>query len=130
MDLRQDPYADEARDRWGKTEVYQESQRRVSSYSEAHWPQMQGEQQANIDAFVAALQSGQSAESESAKAYAEEHRRLIDQWFYPLSYEMQVNLAEMYLADPRFTEFYDNHADGLAQFVHDAIVANALERME
>ena len=34
-------------------------------------------------------------------------------------------LADMYLADPRFTKTYEDQAPGLAQYVHDAIHANA-----
>jgi MerR family transcriptional regulator, thiopeptide resistance regulator len=121
-------YADEARERWGETDAYKESERRTGSYSEADWARMQAEQQANVEAFAAVLASGAGAESEEGMACAEEHRRLIDAWFYPLSYEMQINLAEMYIADSRFTEFYDKHAPGLAQFVHDAIHANAVAK--
>ena len=72
------------------------------------------------------MNAGLPSDSVEAKAAAEVHRLLIDQWFYPLSHEMQCNLAEMYLADARFTEFYDSVAPGLAQYVHDAIFANAL----
>lgn len=31
----------------------------------------------------------------------------------------------MYVADPRFTAYYEAIAPGLARYVHDAIVANA-----
>src|SRR6266581_2439755 len=34
-------------------------------------------------------------------------------------------LAQMYVADPRFTKLYEDIAPGLAQYLHDAIVANA-----
>lgn len=129
MTAQQNPYEEEARERWGDTDAYKESQRRVNSYGESDWAQMQAEQQANIEAWVAALSSGEVPESAQAKACAEEHRRIIDHWFYPLSYEMQVNLAEMYLADGRFMAFYEQHADGLTQYLHDAIIANAVERM-
>jgi len=30
-------------------------------------------------------------------------------------------LALMYIEDPRFKEYYDGRARGLAQYVHDAI---------
>ena len=56
---------------------------------------------------------------------AEAHRRQIDDAFYACSYEMHVGLAEMYIADPRFTATYENIAPGLAQYLHDAIKANA-----
>jgi hypothetical protein len=38
---------------------------------------------------------------------------------------MQRHLAAMYLADPRFTATYEAMAPGMAQYVHDAILANA-----
>ena len=55
---------------------------------------------------------------------AEQHRASIEK-FYDCSYEMQVCLAQMYVADERFTKHYDDIAPGLAQYVHDVIVANA-----
>ncbi len=36
-----------------------------------------------------------------------------------------VNIAQMYVADPRFTRTYDEASPGLAGWVHDIIVANA-----
>ena len=38
---------------------------------------------------------------------------------------MHVGLGEMYVADPRFTETYERYGRGLAQFMRDAIKANA-----
>ena len=38
--------------------------------------------------------------------------------------ETHRNLAEMYLADERFTRYYDDVEPGLAQFVHDIVVAS------
>jgi hypothetical protein len=38
---------------------------------------------------------------------------------------MHTGLAEMYVADPRFAATYEKVATGLAQYVHDAILANA-----
>ena len=34
---------------------------------------------------------------------------------------MQVNLGDMYVADPRFTATYDRYQPGLARFLRDAI---------
>ena len=41
---------------------------------------------------------------------------------------MHVGLAEMYLADERFTAHYERVAPGLAQYVHDAVHENAAAR--
>jgi MerR family transcriptional regulator, thiopeptide resistance regulator len=53
------------------------------------------------------------------------HREQIDRWFYPCSIEMQVNLGEMYVADPRFAATYERVKPGLATFLRDAIRGRA-----
>ena len=58
-------------------------------------------------------------------ALAEDNRRFISRWFYDCSHTMQRNLAEMYVTDERFRATYDIVRPGLAQYVRDAIVANA-----
>jgi hypothetical protein len=75
--------------------------------------------------FAAAMAAGEPAGGQAAMDAAEAHREHIHRWFYDLAYPMHRGLAEMYLADPRFTETYDNLAPGLARYVHDAILANA-----
>ena len=59
---------------------------------------------------------------------AEAHRAQIDSSFYPCTLEMHRALAQMYVADPRFTATYEAMAPGMAQYVHDAIEANAARR--
>ena len=56
---------------------------------------------------------------------AEAHRQHIDRWFYPCSFAMHRGLADMYISDARFTKTYEDLAQGLAQYVRDAIHANA-----
>lgn len=36
-----------------------------------------------------------------------------------------VEIAQGYLADPRFRDHYETQAEGLAQYVRDAVVGNA-----
>lgn len=79
--------------------------------------------------MAAALQSGLPATSDEATAAAEAHRQQISRWFYECDYDMHRGLAEMYVADPRFTERYERIAPGLAVYVRDAINANA-DRVE
>jgi MerR family transcriptional regulator, thiopeptide resistance regulator len=52
---------------------------------------------------------------------AQRHRAGIEQ-FYDCSEEMHICLAQMYLADERFTRYYEDVEPGLAQFVHDIVV--------
>lgn len=117
-------YHAEAEARWGDTDAWRQSAARTAAYTLADWAQVQAEQQAVTDAFAAAFDSGAAAGSETANAAAEMHRRSIER-FYDCSYEMQRSLGDMYLADPRFTRTYESVRPGLAQYVRDAIHANA-----
>jgi hypothetical protein len=38
---------------------------------------------------------------------------------------MQRNLAAMYINDERFKKYYDGRVRGLAQYVHDSIMAQS-----
>ena len=126
-DFDPDQHAAEAEERWGETDAYRESQRRVARYSKADWERIKADGKAAVDQLVAAMQAGKPADSAEAMAGAEAHRRQIDDWFYPCPSAMHVGLAEMYLADPRFTATYEKITPGLAQYVHDAIKANAAQ---
>lgn len=122
-------YADEAEERWGETDAYRESHRRTSSYTKEDWKRL-GEASERVEAeFAACMEEGLPADSPRAKAAAEMHRRHIDTWFYPCGHEMQANLAEMYVADERFRAHYDDRRPGLAEYVRDAILANAIDRI-
>ena len=118
-------YADEAAQRWGGTDAYRQSQARTSTYTKDDWTRLQAEA-AEVNAlFVAAQSAGLPADSAEAMDAAEAHRREISRNFYDCGYDIHRGLAEMYLADERFTKTYEDLAPGLAQYVHDAVLANA-----
>ena len=118
-------HAEEVEERWGETDAYKQSQRRTSQYTKEDWLRIKAEGADVERRLAAALAAGQPATSVEAMDAAEAHRLQIDRWFYELSYDMHRGLADMYVADPRFTAHYDEIAAGLAQYVRDAIHANA-----
>lgn len=118
-------YEDEARERWGHTDAYKESARRAASYGEEQWREIKAQAQEIERLFVELKRSGQPADSEPARAVAEQARRHIDRWFYPCSRETHRALGDMYVADPRFAANYENVEPGLTDYVRDAIAANA-----
>ena len=122
-------YEPEAYERWGSTEAYKESARRTKSYSKADWAAIKAEGASNVAGFAALFTTGSPPDGAEAMDLAEAARLHIDRWFYPCSRAMHVCLGEMYVADPRFTAFYDRHRPGLAAFVAAAIKANA-ERVQ
>jgi hypothetical protein len=123
-------YADEVEQRWGGTDAYKQSMQRTSRYTKEDWLKIKQEQGDLMQRMVAAFQVGTAADSEAAMDLAEEHRQQISRWFYECGYDIHRGLAEMYLADPRFTKNYEDVAPGLAQYVHDAILANAARHGE
>ncbi|MFD7698752.1 MerR family transcriptional regulator [Streptomyces caelestis] len=118
-------YADEAEARWGGTEAYAESQRRARSYTKEDWKRMQAEVADWGERYDALMAAGESATGEAAMNMAEEHRQHICAWFYECPYELHTGLAEMYVGDERFKEFYDSMRPGLAEHLREAILANA-----
>src|SRR6185503_17358165 len=120
-----DDYAQEAERRWGAAEAWKQSQRRTSKYTKEDWVQIKAEGQVSSNAFVAAMEAGLPATSEEAMDAAEQARLQIDKWFYDITPSFHRNLGDMYLADPRFTKTYEDMVPGMAQYVRDAIHANA-----
>jgi DNA-binding transcriptional MerR regulator len=118
-------WADEAEQRWGDTDAYQQSQRRAASYGKEDWQRIKAEADAGVQAFAEARRAGLPADGLDAMDLAEGHRQHISRYFYDCGYDMHRGLADMYLADERFTANYDSVEPGLAQYVHDAIHANA-----
>jgi MerR family transcriptional regulator, thiopeptide resistance regulator len=123
-------YADEVRERWGETEAYAESTRRSATYTTEDWRRISADQEAVERRLAAAMAAGLPAGSTEAMDAAEAHRRHVDRAFYPVDAQMHVALAQMYVADVRFTQHYEDVAEGLARYVHEAIVANAARRTE
>jgi DNA-binding transcriptional MerR regulator len=121
----QSKYEEEARERWGHTDAYKESTRRVKSYSQEDMARMKQEMDAIHNRMADVMKSGKLASDPAATKVAEEHRQHIDRWFYPCSHQMHAGLGDMYVADARFTATYEAIAPGLAQYMRDAISANA-----
>jgi DNA-binding transcriptional MerR regulator len=117
-------YEDEARERWGDTDAYEQSARRTAGYGESEWRQIKAEADTIVEDFTALFAAGEPPSGERARAVAERHRQHISRWFYPCSAEMHRGLGEMYVSDDRFAHNYEQHAEGLAAYVRDAIAAN------
>jgi DNA-binding transcriptional MerR regulator len=118
-------YTQEAEQRWGDTNAWQQSQRRAAAYTKADWIAIKSEADANIREFADALRAGEPADGTTAMDLAEAHRLHISRWFYDCGYDLHRGLAEMYVADPRYIATYDEIAPGFSPYVHDAILANA-----
>ncbi len=115
----------EAHGRWGDTDAYKESARRTAKYTKDDWARHKAESEEINATITRLMDEGVPADDPRAMEALDRARLQIDTWFYPCSHEMHVGLAEMYIADPRFTANYEKIHTGMAQYVHDAILANA-----
>lgn len=127
-DFDPDEHAEEAERRWGGTEAYRQSAERTARYSKEDWQRNKAENEDWARRIGALFDSGAPADGPEAMALAEEHRQLISRWFYDCSYEIHTGLADMYVADPRFTAYYEKIRPGLAAYLNEAIHANAISR--
>jgi MerR family transcriptional regulator, thiopeptide resistance regulator len=124
-DFRPEDYAEEAEQRWGGTEAYRQSQRRVAAYTKEDWQRIKAEEEEVRANLAAAFAAGLAPESDEAMAAAEAHRQHISRWFYECSYDIHRGLTDMYVNDDRFRAHYDALAPGLARFIKESAHANA-----
>lgn len=113
-----DAYAEEAKQRWGNTEAYTQSQERTKNYSKDDYRRIHDEGITLTRKIAHAMSKG--PDSPEVQALIKLHYQSINQ-FYDCSLEMYLGLGEMYVADERFTAYYEKFADGLALFMRDAI---------
>ncbi|MEO7126533.1 MAG: MerR family transcriptional regulator [Nakamurella sp.] len=113
-----------AEERWGSTPAWEQAAQRKGAFTKADWKRFKAEGDTWNEHAVAAFTAGAAADSAQAMALAEQHRTMVAH-HYDCSYTMQRQLADMFIADARFKKTYEDLAPGLAQWVHDAIHANA-----
>jgi DNA-binding transcriptional MerR regulator len=113
----------EARERWGETDAYRESNRRTKSYTKADWLRIKEEGTVAMGLLTSAFDAEAPAGSDAANAAVQAWYDQIAKWFYVPTMDVADGLADMYVADPRFTKNYDVHRQGLAVYLRDAIHA-------
>lgn len=114
-------YEEEARQRWGHTPAWAESQRRARKYTPDDWRAIQQECR-EIDQGTAALLDRSPADPE-VQGWIQRHHRQINDRFYTCTPEMYRGLGDLYVQDPRFTARYEEIKPGMARFMQAAIQA-------
>jgi hypothetical protein len=114
-------HASEAEEWWGETDAWKQSKQRTAACPKDDWIQIKAEGDALLEALAEAKRRRVEPGTPQANELAARHRASIER-FYDCGDEMHRCLAEMYLADERFTRYYDDVEPGLAQFLHDIVV--------
>ncbi|MGK9460266.1 MerR family transcriptional regulator [Streptomyces sp. G6] len=125
-DFDPDQYEEEVQERWGNTDAYRQSKAKTASYTKEDWQRIKDEVDELTRRFVALMEAGEPAESEAAMDAAEAHRQGIARNHYDCGYEMHTCMGEMFVSDERYTRNIDAAKPGLAAYMRDAILANAV----
>lgn len=115
----QSKYEEEARQRWGHTDAYKESMRRTKHYTKEDWDAIKAES-GEIQQGLADLMDRAPADP-AVQELIGRWRKLISERFYNCSIDMLRGLGEAYVADERFTAFYEKVRPGMAKFLKAAI---------
>ena len=114
-------YADEAKQRWGKTDAYKESEQKTAGYSADKWNGVNAGLNAVLTGFAIALKDGAAPESESAQSLVKKLQQYITDNFYTCTNEILAGLGQMYVLDERFKNNIDKAGEGTAEFISEAI---------
>lgn len=117
----------EARQRWGDSDAYKQSAARTGRYTRADWEAVRAEMNAISARYLALMRAGTPPDSGEAKAVAADHRVHISARYYDAPPEMMRGLAQMWVADERFTRNIDRAGEGLAAYQSAAVLAWADE---
>ena len=112
-------FADEAKQRWGKSDAYAEYEEKVSTYDDPQWKLLNGEG-ANILREFGENRHLDPASME-AQALVKKWQEFITANFYNCTKVILSCLGEMYIGDDRFTRNIDRYGQGTALFMATAI---------
>lgn len=111
-------YQAEAKDRWGNTDAYKTSMAKVFKMTKVEMDELKKKGIEHTKKLAAVMDRPVSSK-EVQDLIAESYKGV--NFFYDCPIEIFRNMGQMYVDDPRFTKYYDQHRPGLAVFVRDAI---------
>ena len=115
-------YGEEIRAKYGN-ETIDASNAKLKNMTEDQFEAAQQLEQQLLHRLKEAMETG-DASSDVAMEAAELHKRWISFYWSKYTKEAHAGLAQMYVADERFTAYYDERVvPGATQFLHDAILA-------
>jgi len=120
-DAQIEEYKKEAKERWGETDTYKESERKTSKYAQADWDEIKAESGDIIMRLANVMDAGKAPADDEVQEQIGRWFKHINDRFYTCTPEIFRCLGDGYVADKRFTEFYDKVRPGLAGFKRDAM---------
>ena len=114
-------YRDEVKEKWGNTDAYKEHAERTGNYSKEKWNNLASGMDSIMAEFSVCMKKGSTPDSAKAQSLVKALQEHITGNYYHCTNEILSGLGQMYVADERFKNNIDKHADGTAAFIRDAI---------
>ena len=114
-------YDMEVKQRFGETEAYKEHKEKTAVYSGDKWQEVNEGLNLVLKKFAECKISGNAADSNESQKLVKELQAYITENFYTCTKEILAGLGVMYVADERFKNNIDKHAEGTAEFISQAI---------
>ena len=118
-----DPYRAEAKEKWGNTAAYKEYEEKTKNFAKQKWDDLAAGMDGIMAAFAVCMQKGEMPDSAPAQDLVKMLQNYITEQYYLCTNEILAGLGRMYVADARFKNNIDQHADGAAVFICAAIEA-------
>lgn len=119
-------YGAEIRGNYGD-EAVDASNRKLLHLSQEQYDRMQALSQEINGALETAVRAGEDPAGETGRRIAALHKEWLGFTWPQYTKQAHCGLAQMYVADERFTAYYDGKVPGCAQFLCDAITAYTQE---
>lgn len=111
----------EAQEKWGQTAAYKEHAEKTKNYPQEKWNDLAAEMDQIMAEFAVCMKNGEPADAAPAQALVKKLQSHITEHYYHCTDEILSGLGQMYVADERFKNNIDKHADGTAAFISQAI---------
>lgn len=120
VEANEKAYGKEIREKYGDAEVNEANEKVMNLSSEQYqeWTDLGDEIQRRLEA---AVRTGASPEGEEGKVITSLHKRWMTISGNHYDAKRHKGIAELYVADERFTAYYDKKVPGCARFLRDAI---------
>jgi hypothetical protein len=119
IDDNEKQYGNEIRDKYGN-DVVDRSNVKIKGMTKEQYAEVEKLSREVNETLKAAFEQGDPA-SELAQKACELHKRWLCYFWHDYSKEAHIGVTQMYVDDPRFTEYYDKISSGCAVFLRDAV---------
>ncbi len=114
-------YKAEVKERWGSTEASAEFESKTRDYSKERFADINSGLENIFRDFAELMQNGAEPNSAEAQSLVKKLQDYITENYYTCTDEILKGLGQIYIADERFKNNIDKHADGTAEYVSKAI---------